>query len=73
MAEKPSLGTSRQNLGWVWRNRKKIIQITNAYLYLPFFLLIILWCEATVAMEGGGEGGSWGKVHPPAALIHGSL
>jgi hypothetical protein len=30
-------------LGLVWRNRKKISQIINAYLYLPFFLLIILW------------------------------
>jgi hypothetical protein len=27
----------------VWRNRKKISQIINAYLYLLFFLLIILW------------------------------
>ncbi len=25
----------------VWRNRKKICQIINDYLYLPFFLLII--------------------------------
>jgi hypothetical protein len=29
----------------VWRNRKKISQIINAYLYLPFFLLIILWSK----------------------------
>jgi hypothetical protein len=28
--------------GFVWRNRKKISQIINVYLYLPFFLLIIL-------------------------------
>jgi hypothetical protein len=27
----------------VWRIRKKISQIINDYLYLPFFLLIILW------------------------------
>ncbi len=27
----------------VRRNRKKISQIINDYLYLPFFLLIILW------------------------------
>ncbi len=38
MAEKSSLGTRqtdgrRQKLGLVWRNRKKIIQIINAYLY----------------------------------------
>jgi hypothetical protein len=31
-----------QKLGLVWRNRKKISQIINDYLYLPFFLLIIL-------------------------------
>ncbi len=29
-------------LGLVWRNRKKISQIINDYLYLPFFLLFIL-------------------------------
>jgi hypothetical protein len=33
---------SRQKLGLVWRNRKKICQIINAYLYFPFFLLLIL-------------------------------
>jgi hypothetical protein len=32
----------RQKLGLVWRNRKKISQIINDYLCLPFFLLIIL-------------------------------
>jgi hypothetical protein len=32
----------QQNLGLVSRNRKKSSQIINAYLYLPFFLLIIL-------------------------------
>ncbi len=31
-----------EKLGLVWRNRKKISQIINDYLYLPFFLLIIL-------------------------------
>jgi hypothetical protein len=30
-------------MGLVWRSRKKISQIINAYLYLLFFLLIILW------------------------------
>jgi hypothetical protein len=30
-------------LGLVWRNRKKISQIINDYLYLPFFLLIIIY------------------------------
>jgi hypothetical protein len=33
----------QQKLGLVRRNRKKISQIINAYLYLPFFLLTILW------------------------------
>jgi hypothetical protein len=33
-----------EKIGLVWRNRKKISQIINDYLYLPFFLLIIL-CE----------------------------
>ncbi len=32
-----------EKLGFVWRNRKKISQIINDYLSLPFFLLIILW------------------------------
>jgi hypothetical protein len=32
-----------EKLGLIWRNRKKISQIINNYLYLPFFLLIILW------------------------------
>jgi hypothetical protein len=31
-----------EKLGLVWRNRKKISQIINGYLYLLFFLLIIL-------------------------------
>jgi hypothetical protein len=45
MAEKSSPGTRQtdgKKLGLVWRNRKKISQIINAYRYLPFFLLIIL-------------------------------
>jgi hypothetical protein len=43
----PALGTGKQTakLGLVWINRKKISQIINAYLYLPFFLLIILWWQ----------------------------
>jgi hypothetical protein len=32
-----------EKLGLAWRNRKKISQIINDYLYLPFFLLFILW------------------------------
>ncbi len=36
-----------EKLGLVWRNRKKISQIINDYLYLPFFLLFISWCRPT--------------------------
>jgi hypothetical protein len=39
---------SRQKPGLVWRNRKKISQITKDYFYLPFFLLIILWGTLTM-------------------------
>ncbi len=40
----PALGPGKQKvLGLVWRNRRKICQIINAYIYLPFFLLIIWW------------------------------
>jgi hypothetical protein len=44
MAEKPRWDQAKrqQNLGLVWRNRKKISQIIKDYFYLPFFLLIIL-------------------------------
>jgi hypothetical protein len=39
----PALGPGRQTDGknLVWRNRKKISQIINVYLYLPFFILIM--------------------------------
>ncbi len=45
VAEKSSWDQAnrRPKLGLVWRNRKKISQIIKDYLYLPFFLLIILW------------------------------
>ncbi len=45
LAEKSSWeqANRRQKLGLVRRNRTKISQIINAYLCLPFFLLIILW------------------------------
>jgi hypothetical protein len=48
MGEKSSLGPGKQTqkLGLVWRNMNKISQIINAYLYLPFFLLIILCIQA---------------------------
>jgi hypothetical protein len=42
-----------EKLGLVWRNRKKICQIINGYLYLPFFLLIILWVWIRGAWEEG--------------------
>jgi hypothetical protein len=38
----------RQKLGLVWRNRKKISQIFNDYLCLPFFLLINLWPKRSI-------------------------
>jgi hypothetical protein len=46
VAEKSSWDQAdkRQKLGLVWRNKKKISQIIKDYFYLPFFLLIILWC-----------------------------
>ena len=42
MAEKASWDQAkrRQKLGLVWRNRKKINQIINDYIYLSFFFLI---------------------------------
>jgi hypothetical protein len=44
MAEKSRNQANRwQKPGLVWINREKISQIINAYLYLPFFLLILLW------------------------------
>jgi hypothetical protein len=46
MAEKSSFGTGGNNLAW--RNRKKIRQIINAYIYLPFFLLIILYTKIPI-------------------------
>jgi hypothetical protein len=58
----------RQKLGLVWRNRKKISQIINDYLCLPFFLLVILWKNATPlhdevkgkAILSATADGSWG-------------
>ncbi len=51
LAEKSSWDqhTDGKKLGLVWRNRKKISQIINDYLYLPFFLLIILWVALSLA------------------------
>ncbi len=60
-------------MGLVWRNRKKISQIINAYLYLLFFLFIILWFKHTLlwllvlipacyhTWVRGRRGGRWDK------------
>jgi hypothetical protein len=49
----PAMGPGKQTAkNWFgWRNRKKISQIINAYLYLPFFLLIILCFGYTMEKE----------------------
>jgi hypothetical protein len=52
-----------EKLGVVWRKRKKISQIISDYLYLPFFLLIILWFQAMQA----------GLVQPEATFLFTSL
>ncbi len=44
-----------EKIGLVWRNRKKISQIINDYLYLPFFLLIILCPNASVTFRGAAR------------------
>jgi hypothetical protein len=53
MAEKSSWdqANKRQKLGLVWRYRKNISQIIKNYVYLPFFLLIILWCIHSIVYE----------------------
>jgi hypothetical protein len=45
MEKSPALGPGKQTAKtWFGLEKwKKISQIINAYLYLPFFLLIILW------------------------------
>jgi hypothetical protein len=40
----------RQTLGLVWRNRKKISQIFNDYLCLPFFLFYAFYDHIKGAM-----------------------
>ncbi len=55
----------RQKLGLVWRNRKKISQITNASFYLPFFLLIILWLLVIIFWRCG----KCDKAFPQAAEL----
>jgi hypothetical protein len=64
MVEKSSLGSRDQanrwqKLGLVWRNIKKISQIINANLFLPFFLVIILWRRGRRLR--GGKGGREGR------------
>jgi hypothetical protein len=60
------LGISKQRgkLGLVWRNRKKISQIINDYLHLPFFLLIIL------CFEGNDRGTEPSKRFWDATISH---
>ncbi len=55
-AEKPDVTRQnrRQNLGLVWRNRKKISQIIKDHFYLPFFLLIILCLKDIVQPKKRG-------------------
>jgi hypothetical protein len=48
----PNIFPKNRKLGLVWIKRKKISQIINDYLYLPFFLLIILWCEPCACAAG---------------------
>jgi hypothetical protein len=50
-------GNRGEKLGLVWRNTKKIRQIFNDHLYLPFFLLIILWEGETEGMNERWQGG----------------
>jgi hypothetical protein len=51
-----------EKLSLVWRNRKKISQIIKDYLYLPFFLLIILYgCCKTAPEFNAGERGGGGR------------
>jgi len=51
MAEKSrwDQANRRKKPGLVWRNKKKIRQIIKDYFYLPFFLLIILWCTVCLS------------------------
>ncbi len=53
VAEKSSWDQANrgEKLGLVWRNRKKISQIINDYLCLPFFLLIILWYAGSLPSD----------------------
>ncbi len=53
---------NRQKHGLVWRNRI-ISQIIRDYFYLPFFLLLILWCRLTVphSIEGCQQEGKEGE------------
>jgi hypothetical protein len=55
----------------VWRNRKKISQIINDYLYLPFFLLIILWPEPRICTIYRTQAASiWYRRHFTTMLRH---
>ncbi len=60
----------RQKLGLVWRNRKKISQIIKDYFYLPFFLLIILWCRLTIGLSCTQRGNQSSTVPPLQLHTH---
>jgi hypothetical protein len=64
-----ALGPVKQTpkkLGLVWGTRKKISQIINAYLYLPFFLLIILWFWPVQGVRTSGSVRSTCTMSPAA-------
>jgi hypothetical protein len=75
VAESPA-GTRQTEggkLGLVWRNRKKISQIINDYLCLPFFLLIILWIlgwneQKYIMARRASENIPWSPIHNSSIL-----
>jgi hypothetical protein len=46
--------TDGKNLIWFGEIERKISQIIKDYFYLPFFLLIILWCVRIFIMKTMG-------------------
>ena len=58
-----------EKLGLAWRNRKKISQIINAYIYIPFFLLIIL-CSGHAHTHTYGHGHIYGHGHTTDTDTH---
>ncbi len=58
-----------EQCGLAWRNRKKISQIISDYLYLPFFLLIILWPR----MPNAENAKSWEYQTTPSCFLQSSF